>query len=169
MNRHIFCWLRCTSTKRQLFDFKILNFLVWLLLQTCFYLREGLIRLIFLLATPSGDRWRNHCQSRRLWPSADWAGNARLRDCATLTKGKPRALWLVENHLLLKHQTSTNNRGPQSQIESNLLKCCWSHGKLYIRKKLYFCGNITETARNVTLFIYFSTRIPMVSISKQNF
>ena len=36
-------------------------------------------------------------------------------------------------------------------------------------KELYFCGSTMQTARNVTLLIYFSTRIPMVSISKQNF
>ena len=36
-------------------------------------------------------------------------------------------------------------------------------------KELYFCGSTTQTARNMTFLIYFSTRIPMVSIRKQNF
>ena len=35
--------------------------------------------------------------------------------------------------------------------------------------EFYFCGNQREAAKNVTLFIYFSTRIPMVSINMQNF
>ena len=41
--------------------------------------------------------------------------------------------------------------------------------KYVYQRKLYFCGNITETARDATLFIYFSTRIPMVSIKEQSF
>ena len=36
-------------------------------------------------------------------------------------------------------------------------------------KELSFCGDKTQAAKNVGFIIYFSTKIPMVSISKQNF
>ena len=36
-------------------------------------------------------------------------------------------------------------------------------------KELCFCGSTTQSAKNVAFIIYFSTRIPMVSINKQNF
>ena len=87
-------------------------------LRTCFYLRHGLISP---LATPSGDRWRNHLR-------CDW-----LKIATLLT----RALWLAENRHLTDESSvigwksspyfwNINKQTPKS----NMLKCCWNHGKV---------------------------------------
>ena len=75
--------------------------------------------LIFPLTTPSGDRWGNHCQSRRVWPSADWAGNARLRDCAILYKSSVIGWKFFWN---FRHTTNEDAKVKYIEIEKMLLK-----------------------------------------------
>ena len=67
-----------------------------------------------------------------------------------------RALRLVENH--------------QSQIYKNMIEIMLkSWQSISNKESCVLVEQKTEAAKNEALFIYFSTRIPMVSIKKQNF
>ena len=66
-------------------------------------------------------------------------GMARLRDRATLSNSQTEDVKSQKIKILTFEESS--------------------HDKVYVTKKLSFCGNMTETAKNVPLFMYFSSEI----------